>query len=128
MSAQNPANATVITGQPSLMLAALRVGGNYKIDDIDQAIKDAVELARECDAVICVTGGNLDWETEGADRTQFALPGATDILVSKLLETNRNTVIGNISVSLSSSNSYEYRVPATSIGIRIRLPLGGSSG
>lgn len=91
---------TTNTGQPSLMLAALRVGGSFKMASSTEAIEKCATLAKECDAVICVTGGNLDWETEGADRTQFALPGATDELVENLLEANSNTIICNISVRL----------------------------
>ncbi|KAH8077419.1 glycosyl hydrolase family 3 C-terminal domain-containing protein, partial [Filobasidium floriforme] len=90
---------TTNTGQPSLMLAALRVGGSFKMASSTEAIEKCATLAKECDAVICVTGGNLDWETEGADRTQFALPGATDELVESLLEANSNTIICNISGS-----------------------------
>jgi beta-glucosidase len=91
---------TTNTGQPSLMLAALRAGGSFKLDSSTEAIEKCATLAKECDAVICVTGGNLDWETEGADRTQFALPGATDELVENLLEASSNTIICNISVRL----------------------------
>jgi beta-glucosidase len=91
--------AGTVTGRPSLMLAALRVGGNYQLPDVEEAIAKAGKMAQECDAVICVTGGNLDWETEGSDRTQFALPGATDLLVDTLLQANDHTIICNISVS-----------------------------
>lgn len=41
--------------QPPLMMAALRVGGAPKIDP-EQAIIDAVELAKSKDAVILVIG------------------------------------------------------------------------
>lgn len=95
---------TTNTGQPSLMLAALRVGGSFKLASSTEAIEDCATLAKECDAVICVTGGNLDWETEGADRTQFALPGATDELVESLLQANSNTIICNISVRVTRLN------------------------
>jgi len=91
--------AGTVTGRPSLMLAALRVGGNYQLEDVEEAVVKAGQLAQECDAVICVTGGNLDWETEGSDRTHFALPGATDRLVNALLQANNKTIICNISVS-----------------------------
>lgn len=79
--------------QPPLMMAALRVGGAPRIDP-DQAIVEAVELAKSKDAVIVVigaysfflfrisrilssslyTGLNMDWEAEGM---RFLwLPGA----------------------------------------------------
>lgn len=91
------------------MLAALRVGGSFKLASSTEAIEECAALAKECDAVICVTGGNLDWETEGADRTQFALPGATDELAESLLEANSNTIICNISVRVSQLTPREDR-------------------
>ena len=80
------------------MLAALPVGGSFKLARSTETVEECAVLAKGCDAVICVTGGNLDWEIEGADRTQFALPGANDDLIERLLEAHSKTIIYNISV------------------------------
>ena len=118
--------AGTVTGQPSLMLAALRVGGNYQLDDEEEAIAKAGKIAQECDAVICVTGGNLDWETEGSDRTQFALPGATDLLVDTLLQANNNIIVCNISVSDHRLCINTQLTSLLLIGFRFRLSMGRS--
>ena len=116
--------AGTVTGRPNLMLAALRVGGNYQLEDVEEAVLKAGELAQECDAVICVTGGNLDWETEGSDRTQFALPGASDLLVDTLLQANNNTIVCNISVSANLGHPITHLTSVLLKGFRFRLPLG----
>ncbi|GJN89025.1 hypothetical protein Rhopal_001999-T1 [Rhodotorula paludigena] len=84
--------------QPPLMMAALRVGGAYKLDD-KGGIEEAVQLAKESDAVVVVIGTTMDWEAEAADRESLALPGHTDLLVSRILEVNPAAVIVNQSGS-----------------------------
>lgn len=86
--------------QPPLMMAALRVSGAPKIDPAT-ALDDAVTLARDADAVVCVIGTNMDWEAEASDRKGLDLPGLTDELVRRLLDANQITVVINQSVSLS---------------------------
>ncbi|BGP39734.1 hypothetical protein JCM10450v2_003703 [Rhodotorula kratochvilovae] len=78
--------------QPPLMMAALRLGGAYKLDEKD-GIEDAVAAAKEADGVVLVVGTNMDWEAEAADRESLALPGRTDELVSRVLAANPNTVV-----------------------------------
>lgn len=51
--------------QPSLLRAALRVGCAPRLDE-DQAIVDAVELAKTTDAVVAVIGTNMDIEVSSA--------------------------------------------------------------
>lgn len=92
-------NAPPPKSQPTLMMAALRLGGCYKIDDAERAIVEAADLAASCDVVLCFTGSNMDWEAEGADRTQFILPGKTDQLVNALLDVKPETIICNLSGS-----------------------------
>ncbi|KAK4699085.1 beta-glucosidase, partial [Phenoliferia sp. Uapishka_3] len=87
--------------QPPLMMAALRVGGAPKLD-VEKAIKDAVDCARESDAAVLVIGLNMDWETEAADRAGLDLPGKTDELVRRVLAANPRTVIVNQSGSAVS--------------------------
>ncbi|KAK0482182.1 glycoside hydrolase family 3 protein [Armillaria novae-zelandiae] len=84
--------------QPPLMMAALRVSGAPKIDPAT-ALDDAVALARDADAVVCVIGTNMDWEAEASDRKGLDLPGLTDELVRRLLDANQSTVVVNQSGS-----------------------------
>ncbi|BGP03092.1 Beta-glucosidase [Rhodotorula toruloides ATCC 204091] len=84
--------------QPSLMMAALRLGGAPRIQE-DESIEHAVKLAGGSDAVVVVIGTNMDWEAEAADRASLALPGRTDELVSRVLAANPNAIIVNQSGS-----------------------------
>ncbi|TFY77060.1 hypothetical protein EWM64_g6952 [Hericium alpestre] len=56
--------------------AGVRLGGAEVVDP-DTEMENAVQLAKEADAVIAVVGLNSDWESEGYDRTTLALPGRT---------------------------------------------------
>ncbi|KAG7448394.1 beta-glucosidase [Guyanagaster necrorhizus] len=84
--------------QPPLMMAALRVSGAPKIDPAT-ALDDAVSLACDADAVVCVIGTNMDWEAEASDRKGLDLPGLTDELLRRLLIANQSTVVVNQSGS-----------------------------
>ena len=70
----------------------LRFGG-AEIQDSDKLFEEAVDLAKDADAVIAVVGLNDDWETEGSDRTTLALPGRTDELIESVAAVNANTVV-----------------------------------
>ncbi|TEB18147.1 hypothetical protein FA13DRAFT_1746415 [Coprinellus micaceus] len=70
----------------------VRLGG-APVQDPEEAMAEAVALAKGADVVIAVVGLNADWETEGYDRTTLALPGRTDELISKLVQTNPKTVV-----------------------------------
>ncbi len=59
----------------------------------DDLIGEAVATAEQADAVVLVIGTNNDWETEGNDRTDIALPGDQDELVRRVLEANPSTVV-----------------------------------
>ena len=48
-----------------------------EVQDSDK-FEQAVDLARDADAVIAIVGLNDDWETEGVDRITLALPGRTE--------------------------------------------------
>ncbi|KAF8691106.1 glycosyl hydrolase 3 family, partial [Rhizoctonia solani] len=73
-----------------------RFGGG-PIFSVDEGIQDAIEAAKGADAAIVVIGLNNDWESEGHDRTNMSLPGATNQLVSAVLEANKQTIIVVIS-------------------------------
>ncbi|KAF8748550.1 glycosyl hydrolase 3 family [Rhizoctonia solani] len=73
-----------------------RFGGG-PIFTVDEGIQDAIEAAKGADAAIIVIGLNNDWESEGHDRTNMSLPGATNQLVSAVLKANKQTIIVVIS-------------------------------
>ncbi len=84
-----------------------REGGDWFADaatlaDPDEDTRDiaaAVELARSCDAVVVVVGGNEDTNREGwhethlGDRDSIALIGRQEELVHALLDTGRPVVV-----------------------------------
>ena len=47
-------------------------------------MQEAVDTAKDADAVILIVGTNSDWETEGNDRSSLALPSNQDELVQDL--------------------------------------------
>lgn len=60
----------------------------------DQAAFDAaVELARTADTVVFVGGLSSDWESEGFDRTQMAIPGLSNDLIAAISKVNKNVVV-----------------------------------
>ncbi|KAG8712328.1 hypothetical protein FRC11_000440 [Ceratobasidium sp. 423] len=64
---------------------------------VDEGIRNAIQAAKVADVAIVVIGLNNDWESEGHDRADISLPGATNQLVSAVLEANKRTVIVVIS-------------------------------
>ena len=56
-------------------------------------LNEAVEVAKNADAVILIVGTNSDWETEGNDRADLSLPANQDSLIESILKANQNTVI-----------------------------------
>ncbi|KAH7343148.1 putative beta-glucosidase precursor [Rhizoctonia solani] len=73
-----------------------RFGGGPTFD-VDDGIRDAVQAAKAADVAIVVIGLNNDWESEGHDRVDMSLPGATNQLVSAVLEANKQTIVVVIS-------------------------------
>ncbi|KDR84011.1 hypothetical protein GALMADRAFT_236587 [Galerina marginata CBS 339.88] len=84
----------VARGTPFRCWGGIRAGAIRIIDD-DSAIQEAVKIAKESDVTILVIGLNHDWESEGHDRADMALPGLTNKLVSAVLNANSNTVVVN---------------------------------
>lgn len=74
-----------------LAAAALLLGGLAEVGD--DGIERAVAAAAEADAAIVVVGLNQDWETEGEDRSSFALPGRQDELVAAVAAANPRTIV-----------------------------------
>ncbi|ELU45285.1 glycoside hydrolase family 3 protein [Rhizoctonia solani AG-1 IA] len=73
-----------------------RFGGG-PIFTVDEGIQDAIEAAKGADAAIIINHELTDWESEGHDRTNMSLPGATNQLVSAVLKANKQTIIVVIS-------------------------------
>ncbi|KAH7877108.1 glycoside hydrolase family 3 protein [Lentinula edodes] len=76
----------------------LRIGA-VKVVEPEDALNEAVDLARVSDVAILVVGLNHEWESEGYDRPDLELPGLTNRLVSEVLEVNPNTIVVNQSGS-----------------------------
>ncbi|KAH8658180.1 putative beta-glucosidase I [Xylariales sp. PMI_506] len=70
----------------------VRLGGCPRIDP-ETAIQEAVALAKCTDQVVLFGGLNSDWEFETYDRPHMDLPPWSDVLISKVLEANPNTII-----------------------------------
>ncbi|OCB91388.1 hypothetical protein A7U60_g1342 [Sanghuangporus baumii] len=77
--------------QPALM-RGLRLGGAEKIDE-SLAIKEASDLAANCDAAIVVCGLTPEWESEGFDRSDLDLPRSQNELIKLVGRANRRTVV-----------------------------------
>ena len=73
------------------LLQAARVG--FMPPQPDDQLARAVALARESDVAVVVVGTNHDFETEGRDRPDMALPGEQDELVRAVCRANPNTVV-----------------------------------
>jgi beta-glucosidase len=52
----------------------MRIGARPAVNE-DTTIENAVQLARESDRAVLIVGLNSDWESEGFDRPNLALPG-----------------------------------------------------
>ncbi|TFK26372.1 beta-glucosidase [Coprinopsis marcescibilis] len=76
--------------QPALM-KGVRLGGALKINP-EEAIAEAVKLAKKVDAVIVIGGLTPEWESEGFDRPSLKMPGLQDELIASLADANPNTV------------------------------------
>ena len=72
--------------------SGVRLGG-AEVRNSDELLQEAVDLAKDADAVIAIIGLNTDWEAEGYDRTTLALPGRTDELIARVAAVNAKTVV-----------------------------------
>ncbi|SCO92634.1 related to beta-glucosidase [Fusarium oxysporum] len=79
-----------IAGSPSP--GGVRLGGQ-QLRDEEQAIQNAVQLAREVDVPIIVTGLSSDYEYEAADRTSLLLPGRENDMIERVCQANPNTIV-----------------------------------
>lgn len=81
-----------IEGRNITLYAGLaKLGKGYKVELMDWKAPD-YESIRKAGAVVLAVGFNHDTEYEDADRT-YALPEGQDDLISKVADTNPNTVV-----------------------------------
>ena len=75
----------------TLGLAAFAAGIGLPLGD--DAIAEAVRLARNADTAIVCVGRNGEWDTEGSDLASIALPGRQAELVAAVANANPNTIV-----------------------------------
>ncbi len=72
-------------------MAGVRVG--FRTADAAALLDEAVATAADADVAVVFVGTNHEWETEGRDRTSFALPRGQDDLVRRVLAANPRTAV-----------------------------------
>ena len=72
--------------------------GGVEVRDSDEQLEEAVDIAKDADAVIAVVGLNNEWELEGFDRKTLSLPGRTNELIERVAAVNPKTVVVTQSV------------------------------
>jgi len=75
----------------TLGLAAFAAGIGLPLGD--DAIAEAVRLARNADTAIVCIGRNGEWDTEGSDLASIALPGRQAELVAAVAQANPKTIV-----------------------------------
>ncbi|KAM0326574.1 hypothetical protein ACHAQA_006443 [Verticillium albo-atrum] len=79
-----------IAGPPGA--GGVRLGGQLLRDE-DQAIEDAVKLAREVDIPVVIGGLGSDYEYEASDRTHLLLSRRQNEMITRICEVNPKTVV-----------------------------------
>jgi beta-glucosidase len=75
----------------TLGLAAFAAGIGLPLGD--EAIAEAVRVARNADTAIVFVGRNGEWDTEGSDLPSITLPGRQNELVAAIANANPNTIV-----------------------------------
>jgi beta-glucosidase len=80
-----------------MQLVLANLGAAYVGEDpeaeVEAGLAAAAEAAAGADVAVIVVGSNHEWESEGADRADLALPGAQDELVRRVVAANSRTVV-----------------------------------
>ncbi len=79
------------TSTGSVLLHGAKVGHRPPTDGTE--VQRAVEAARQADVAVVVVGTTEEWESEGHDRSDLALPGDQDALVAAVAAANPRTVV-----------------------------------
>ncbi|KAJ0383589.1 hypothetical protein COL922a_010206 [Colletotrichum nupharicola] len=85
-------NEAAIPGVGALSAGGLRIGCCEKIDN-EQALDEAVRLAKSVDIPIVIAGLNADYESEAVDRKSLDLPPEIDELIERVVAANSSTVV-----------------------------------
>ncbi|KAH9240574.1 glycoside hydrolase family 3 protein [Colletotrichum gloeosporioides 23] len=85
-------NEAAIPGVGALSAGGLRIGCCEKIDK-EQALDEAVRLAKSVDIPIVIAGLNADYESEAVDRKSLDLPPGIDELIERVVAANPSTVV-----------------------------------
>ncbi|KAI8246327.1 putative beta-glucosidase I [Colletotrichum sp. SAR 10_96] len=83
-------NEAAIPGVGALNAGGLRIGCCEKIDK-EQALDEAVRLAKSVDTPIVIAGLNADYESEAVDRKSLDLPPGIDELIERVVAANPST-------------------------------------
>jgi beta-glucosidase len=75
----------------TLGLAAFAAGIGKPLGD--EAIAEAVRIARNADTAVVFIGRNGEWDTEGSDLPSIDLPGRQNELVAAIANANPNTIV-----------------------------------
>ncbi|HEY9166732.1 MAG TPA: glycoside hydrolase family 3 C-terminal domain-containing protein [Candidatus Kryptonia bacterium] len=75
-------------------------------------VKEAVEAAKKSDVAILFVGTSSQYESEGFDRDDMALPADQDELIKKVCGANKNTIVVVISGAPVLMNKWIGDVPA----------------
>ena len=65
----------------------------YRLEMNEKYMREALEAAKDADAVVFVGGLTHDYDTEGQDRADMKLPYDQDRLISELLKVRPDTVV-----------------------------------
>ncbi|KAK8093377.1 hypothetical protein PG997_000062 [Apiospora hydei] len=96
--------------------------GCTKVIDADEEIAKAVALAKEVEQVVICAGLTAEWESEGFDRADMALPGRTNDLIRAVSTANPRTA-----VVVQSGTPVE--MPwAAAVPALVQAPYGGNEG
>ncbi len=75
----------------NLQATGFRFGVSRPLGDSD--IADAAKQAAQAETALVFVGRSGEWDTEGSDLENIALPGRQDELVSAVLDANPNTIV-----------------------------------
>ena len=110
-----PAEFVVEYASRDTTLAGFRVG--FRTPDTDALLERAVAAAAAADVAIVCVGTTEETETEGRDRTAFALPGRQDELIRRVAAVNdRTVVVVNAGVPGRHGRGRRCRAPCCSAG------------
>jgi beta-glucosidase len=87
-----PTGGATLLGGADVTMLTVQLNVAPVLDE-EQEFDSAVALAGDSDAVVVVVGTNEEVESEGFDRTNLALPGRQDELVSAVAAVNPRTVV-----------------------------------